>query len=144
MSLVATPIAQARTDTSIRRPLFLSRVEAGFPSPADDYVETALDLNDLLIKRESSTFFVRASGGSMTEAGIHNGDVMIVDRALEPEDGSVVVAALDGDLTVKRYRVFSGQPYLVPESDEHDSIPVKAGQELVVWGVVKHVIHEVS
>lgn len=144
MPLVATPTARARTDNTCRRPLFLSRVEAGFPSPADDYVETALDLNDLLIKRESSTFFVRASGGSMTEAGIHDGDVMIVDRAIEPEDGSVVVAALDGDLTVKRYRIFGGQPHLMPESDEHDPIPVKAGQELVVWGVVQHVIHEVS
>jgi DNA polymerase V len=80
----------------------------------------------------------------MTEAGIHDGDVMIVDRAIEPEDGSVVVAALDGDLTVKRYRILSGQPHLMPESDEHDPIPVKAGQELIVWGVVKHVIHEVS
>jgi DNA polymerase V len=144
MPFVATPIARARTGPALRRPLFLSRVEAGFPSPADDYIETTLDLNDLLIKRESSTFFVRASGGSMTEAGIHDGDVMIVDRAVEPEDGSVVVAALDGDLTVKRYRIFSGQPYLMPESDGHDPIPVKAGQELVVWGVVKHVVHEVS
>ncbi len=144
MPLVATPIARARTGAPLRRPLFLSRVEAGFPSPADDYIETALDLNDLLIKREAATFFVRASGGSMTEAGIHDGDVMIVDRALEPEDGSVVVAALDGDLTVKRYRVLSGQPHLMPESSEHDPIPVQAGQELVVWGVVKHVIHEVS
>ena len=144
MPLVATPIARAQQGDALHRPLFLSRVEAGFPSPADDYVETALDLNDLLIKRESSTFFVRASGGSMTEAGIHDGDVMIVDRAIEPEDGSVVVAALDGDLTVKRYRILSGQPHLMPESDEHDPIPVKAGQELIVWGVVKHVIHEVS
>lgn len=144
MSITATPLARARKDQSLRLPLFLSRVEAGFPSPADDYIETSLDLNDLLIKRESSTFFVRASGGSMTKAGIHDGDVLIVDRAVEPEDGSVVVAALDGDLTVKRYRVYEGQPYLVPESDEHDSIPIKAGQELIVWGVVEHVVHEVS
>ena len=129
-----------------RRPLaiFLSRVPAGFPSPADDYVEQTLDLNEHLIRRETATFFVRVAGHSMTDAGIHDGDILVVDRAEEPSDGSIVVAALDGDLTVKRYREGADHPSLVPESDTHTPIPVREGQDLVVWGVVRHVIHEVS
>lgn len=144
MSLTAIPFARVERGEMLRLPLFLSRVQAGFPSPADDYAESGLDLNDLLIKREASTFFVRASGGSMKKAGIHDDDVLIVDRAVEPKDGRVVIAALDGNLTVKRYCVYHGNPYLVPESEDHDPIPVKEGQELVVWGVVTYVIHELS
>jgi DNA polymerase V len=80
----------------------------------------------------------------MTEAGIHDGDILVVDRSVEPESGSIVVAALDGDLTVKRYEMRSGYPYLMLEAEAYDPIPIEEGQELVVWGVVQHVIHEVS
>ena len=117
---------------------------AGFPSPADDHVEASLDLSEELIGKEEATFFVRVAGGSMTEAGIHDGDLLVVDRSVEPEDGSVVVAALDGELTVKRYEVRSGCPCLMPEASGYDPIPIREGQELVVWGVVRHVVHEVS
>ena len=141
---IATSVSPARGHTRVRRPLFLCRVEAGFPSPADDYVETSLDLSDHLIQSEEATFFVRVAGNSMTEAGIHDGDILVVDRSVEPEGGDVVVAALDGELTVKRYDVRSGHPYLLPENEAHDPIPIEPGQELVVWGVVQHVIHEVS
>jgi len=129
-----------------RRPLaiFLSRVPAGFPSPADDYVEQTLDLNEHLIQRKSSTYFVRVAGHSMTDAGIHDGDILVVDRAEEPTDRSIVVAALDGELTVKRYRAGEKHHYLVPESETHTPIPIREEQDLVVWGVVQHVIHEVS
>lgn len=144
MPTTAPEVWSAQNSTSRWLPLFLSRVPAGFPSPADDYVEGALDLNDHLIQKEAATFFVRASGHSMTEAGIHDGDLLVVDRSEEPEDGSVVIAALDGELTVKRYRIDGGQPYLVPEAEGHASIAIEPGQELVVWGVVQHVIHEVS
>jgi DNA polymerase V len=125
-------------------PAFLSRVPAGFPSPADDYIEQRLDLNEHLIQREASTFFVRVAGRSMLNAGIHDGDLLVVDRAVEPTDGSVVVAALDGELTVKRYRARGDQPALVPENETHPPIPIEPGQELMVWGVVRHVIHKVS
>jgi DNA polymerase V len=143
-ALVASAVRRARRGPSRARPLFLSRVSAGFPSPADDFVEATLDLNEHLVRREASTFFVRVSGSSMTGVGIHDEDVLVVDRAVEPEDGSVVVAALDGELTVKRYCVRKGRPCLVPESEAHDPIPIEPGQELIVWGVVQHVIHEVS
>lgn len=139
-----TDIYQARPTRSRPLALFLSRVPAGFPSPADDYVEQTLDLNEHLIRRETSTFFVRVAGHSMTDAGIHDDDILVVDRAAEPTDGAIVVAALDGELTVKRYCLREGDPYLVPENEAHAPISLQPGQDLVVWGVVQHVIHEVS
>ena len=142
--LSVTDVYRARPDCTRPLAVFLSRVPAGFPSPADDYIEQTLDLNEHLIQRETATFFVRVAGHSMTGAGIHDGDILVVDRAEEPTDGAVVVAALDGELTVKRYRIHEEQPYLVPESDDHAPLPIQPGQDLVVWGVVQHVIHEVS
>jgi len=143
-ALIATSVQKARRRRETYRPLYQSRVPAGFPSPADDYVETSLDLSEHLMGKKEATFFVRVAGDSMTEAGIHNGDILVVDRSVEPEDGSVVVAALDGELTVKRYEVRSGYPYLMPEASGYDPIPIRDGQELVVWGVVQHVVHKVS
>jgi len=126
------------------RPLFLTSVPAGFPNPADDYIETALDLNAHLTGGKPSVFYVRVSGDSMTGAGIHDGDLLVVDRAPRPTPGDVVIAALDGELTVKRYEVRAGKPYLVPASPQHTAIRIEEGQDLVVWGVVQHAIHEVS
>jgi len=142
--LIATAVRRARKGEKRSRPLFQSRVPAGFPSPADDHVEASLDLSQELIGKEEATFFVRVAGDSMTGVGIHDEDILVVDRSVEPESGSIVVAALDGELTVKRYEVQSGYPYLMPEAEEYDPIPIQDGQELVVWGVVQHVIHEVS
>jgi len=130
--------------TSLQRPLYLSRVQAGFPSPADDYVQEAIDLNEHLIRRPTSTFYVRVSGDSMVGAGIHDGDILIVDRAEEPKDEAIVVAALDGDLTVKRLRTAHGALYLMPENDAHAPIEVSSDADLVIWGVVQHVIHSLG
>ena len=116
-ALIATSVQKARQGRETSRPLYQSRVPAGFPSPADDYVETSLDLSEHLMGKKEATFFVRVAGDSMREAGIHDGDILVVDRSVEPEGGSVVVAALDGELTVKRYEVRSGYPYLMPEAD---------------------------
>jgi len=135
---------RARGGPRFSRPLFLHAVPAGFPSPADDYVEKRLDINEALVNDEEATFFVRVAGDSMTGAGIYNGDILVVDRSVEPAEGDVVIAVLGGELTVKRYEVRSGSPYLVPEAENHDPIPVREGQELRVWGVARHVIHEVS
>ncbi|WP_240332960.1 LexA family protein [Salinibacter ruber] len=142
--VVVTAARPARHTPRLRQPFFLTRVEAGFPSPASDYVETELDLAEHLIEHEAATYYLRVSGTSMTRAGIHDGDILVVDRAVEPADGDVVVAALDAELTVKRLRTREGRAFLVPESQHHDPIPVRDGQELVVWGVVQHVVHEVS
>jgi DNA polymerase V len=127
--------------TKQKRPLFLVPVPAGFPSPADDYLEGALDLNEHLIKHKAATFFWRVTGDSMTGAGIHSGDLLIVDRSLEPKDGNVIIAVLDGELTVKRIEIHDGKLFLVPENPNYPLIPVTEEQSFQVWGVVKHAIH---
>ncbi len=111
-------------------------VAAGFPSPASDYVEGALDLNELLVKRPAATFFVRCSGESMTGAGIFPGDILIVDRALEAADGAIVVAAVDGEFTVKRLRVKGGEMWLEAENPAFKPIKARKGSEWRIWGVV--------
>ncbi len=127
--------------TKKKHPLFLVPVPAGFPSPADDYIEKALDFNEYLVKHPAATFPVRVTGDSMIGAGIHSGDLLIVDRSLEPRDGSVVIAILDGELTVKRLERHDGKLFLVPENPNYPLIPIHEEQSFEVWGVVKHVIH---
>lgn len=122
-------------------PFYSNKVSAGFPSPADDHLEMKLDLNTYLIKHPSSTFFVRVSGDSMIKAGIQSGDMLIVDKSIEPCDGKIVIAALDGELTVKRLYKRSGVLRLLAENDKYNPITITE-QEMVIWGVVTHVIHE--
>lgn len=128
--------------TECRQSLFDARVPAGFPSPAADYEEDKLDLNEHLIKHPAATFFVRAIGDSMIGAGIHCGDLLIVDRSLEPRDRSVVIAAVNGELTVKRIRIRNKKITLVPENDSYSVQQVGENVEFEVWGVVTSVIHE--
>ena len=123
-------------------PLALSHVEAGFPSPADDYMEGALDLNEHVIKHPSATYFVKASGDSMIGAGIFNGDLLIVDRSLEASSGKVVIAEVDGQLTVKRLLKLNDSFSLQSENSSYPPIDLQEGNEVVVWGVVTHVIHD--
>lgn len=122
-------------------PLYISRVAAGFPSPADDYLESRLDLNEYLIKSPSSTFFVRVSGDSMIGAGIHDNDLLIVDRSLDVKNNSIVIAALNGELTVKRFRRRKTEAFLLPENENYPEIPLNEDMELEFWGVAVHVIH---
>ncbi|PHS71702.1 MAG: DNA polymerase V [Cycloclasticus sp.] len=124
-------------------PFYGASVAAGFPSPADDFVEKRLDLNELLINKPASTFFVRAEGESMLGAGIHPGDVLVVDRSINASVGKVVVCALDGELTVKRLRSKEGKLVLSPENPDYPDIPLNEGAEMVIWGVVTSVIHNV-
>lgn len=127
--------------TKIHRPIFMVPVEAGFPSPAEDYIEGSLDLNQYLIKHPSATFFVKVAGNSMINASIHPGDILIVDRALEPADKKVVIAVIDGDLTVKRIRIIDGKVYLAPENDAFEVIAINENSDFQIWGVVTNVIH---
>jgi DNA polymerase V len=124
-------------------PLFAVRVPAGFPSPADDYVDQKLDLNTHLVEHPAATFFTRVSGHSMRDAGIHDGDLLIVDRALEPQDGRIVIAAVNGELTVKRLRIRKSQAWLMPEHPDYRPISITEGLDCVIWGVVTRVIHAV-
>ncbi len=117
-------------------PLFLSRVPAGFPSPAVDYLEGELDLNELLIRNPSATFYVRLAGDSMIKAGLFDGDILVVDRAVKARHKHIVVAVLDGELTVKRLWSRGGVVELRPENPSYEPIRIADGQELTVWGVV--------
>ncbi len=123
-------------------PLFTSAVQAGFPSPADDYMEGKLDLNKHLIKHPTATFFVRAAGESMIKVGIHHGDILIVDRSLEAKHGKIIIAAVDGELTVKRLYKSSKGTYLMPENDQYKPIKITNINDVVIWGVVTNVLHE--
>ena len=122
-------------------PLYSCSVRAGFPSPADDYIEAHLDLNTHLIKHPAATFFVTASGDSMTGAGIASGDMLVVDRSLEATHGKIIIAAVNGELTVKRLSRKAGKLQLLPENDRYQPIDISEEEELVIWGVVTHVIH---
>ena len=124
-------------------PLYASQVSAGFPSLADDYMEGKLDLNTHLIKHPAATFFVRATGESMLKAGIHPGDLLVVDRSLEPKHGKIIIAALDGHLTVKRLYQKDGKMALLPENDAFKPIPITPEVDMVIWGVVTNVVHSV-
>ena len=126
-----------------RLPLMVSRIAAGFPSPADDYVEKQIDLNAHLILHKEATFILRVTGWSMRDAGIFDGDEIIVDRAIPPTDGRIVVAAINGDLTVKRLRRIGGAVHLVAENPEFPPIILHEGEELCIWGVVTRVLHRV-
>lgn len=123
-------------------PIFTSRVQAGFPSPADDHLEDTLDLNTHLIHHKEATFFVKAQGESMLGAGIHQGDILIVDKSLSPKSGKIVIAVVDGDFTVKRLHKYKGNITLKAENSEFEDIKIKGTDELIIWGVVTSVIHQ--
>lgn len=124
-------------------PIFLESVSAGFPSPADDYLEGKLDLNDFLITNPAATFLVRVTGDSMIDAGIHSGDLLIVDRSLMPSDRNIVIAVINGELTVKRLRYKKNQLFLYAENKEYKPIEITQEMNFEVWGVVKTVVHSV-
>jgi DNA polymerase V len=123
-------------ESYVELPLYAHKVVAGFPSPADDYIETTLDLNDRLIRNKAATFLLVVEGDSMKKAGIKDGDILVVDRSIPPSDGKIVIAALDGELTVKRLSMKSTGTWLVPENDDYPPIAVREEADIVIWGVV--------
>ncbi|MBT4990073.1 MAG: translesion error-prone DNA polymerase V autoproteolytic subunit [Rickettsiales bacterium] len=124
-------------------PFYSCTVQAGFPSPADDYMEDKLDLNKHLVKHPTATFFVRAAGNSMINAGIHSGDILVVDRSLEAKHGKIVIASIDGQLTVKRLHISKNETLLMPENDDFEPIKLGNDNDIVIWGVVTNVLHSV-
>ena len=128
--------------TTYEIPLYSNAVSAGFPSPTDDNIEQKLDLNTHLIKHPAATFFVKAVGESMIHAGIQSGDMLVVDRSLEATHGKIVIAAINGELTVKRLSRQQGRVQLLAENPAYKAIDISSEQELVIWGVVTHVIHQ--
>ena len=145
---IRVPISKSRYISEIvsnglyEIPLYGNKVAAGFPSPADDYLEEKIDINQYLIRHPASTFLVRASGESMINAGIFPNDILVVDKSLKAENGKVVIAAIDGELTVKRYRENGGEITLNAENEKYENITFEKKSEAYIWGVVTNVIHK--
>lgn len=138
---IADEIYPAKVKVNYLVPLYTCPVSAGFPSPADEYLEGKLDLNQHLIPHPLATFFVRVSGDSMIGAGIHEGDLLIVDRSLEARDGKVVIAVINGELLVKRLKYQNNQPYLYAENPNYPTVAITEAMEFQIWGVVTSAIH---
>ena len=149
-SSMSTPIKThikiypARVTTMHQVPLLLTHIQAGFPSPAESYSETSLDLNELIVKHPAATFFVKVEGDSMIDAGIRSGDILVVDRALEVADNKIVIVQLNGEFTVKRIKKINQELYLIPENPSFKPIRVTEEMNLEIWGVVSYVIHQVK
>ncbi len=124
-------------------PVYKVEISAGFPSPASDYIESTLDINKHLIKNPSATFFLRVEGNSMVNAGIHSGDLLVVDRSKQADSGDIIIAALNDELTVKRVRIKNKKFYLAPENDDYEKLEITSEMEFYVWGIVTYVIHKV-
>lgn len=132
----------ADTSSSVKLPLFLSPVSAGFPSPAEDYIERSLDLNQHLIKHPAATFYVKVQGDSMKDANLNDGDILIVDRSLEPKNNNIVVCIIDGNFTVKRIYKKNDSVVLTPANSKYSSIKISNDQQFEIVGVVTYTIHK--
>lgn len=146
-----TKSVRLKPEIEIYRPLeeapsrvsyFDAPVQAGFPSPAADEGDKQLDLNAHLVQHPAATFFVRVDGDSMTGANIQRGDILVVDRSLEPQSGKIVVAVVNGEFTVKRLKCVEGKVFLEAENSRYASIPIDSSSDFQVWGVVTYVIHK--
>jgi DNA polymerase V len=141
MSIQFIGVSEVRSRLEL--PLFVSKVSAGFPSPAQDYVEQTLDLNELCIKRPAATFFVRVDGDSMIDAGIFSNDILIVDRSVKPAHGDVVVAQVNGEFTVKEL-CLRPTLMLVPRNKSFEPISFADDSELQIFGVVTNVLRQMN
>ncbi|WP_245652320.1 LexA family protein [Rufibacter tibetensis] len=123
-------------------PLFASYISAGFPSPADDYLEDRIELNNYLIQNPTSTYMMKVKGNSMQDANIHEGDLLVIDKSLKPRDGLPVVCFLDGEFTVKTFRNINGKVYLEPANPAYAPIEITEEMDMRVWGVIVWILHK--
>ncbi len=133
-------IFESDITSKLELPLFQTGISAGFPSPADDYIEGRIDLNIELIKNPSATFFGRVNGDSMINAGIGNGDLIVVDKSIEPRENSIVVCIIDGEFTVKRFKKIKGEYFLCPENEKYKPIKINSENDFRIWGTVTYSI----
>jgi DNA polymerase V len=136
-------IYSASTETKLELPLINSGISAGFPSPALDFVDLKIDLNDHLIKHPTATFLGRVKGESLKNAGISDGDLLVIDKSLEAGDGKIAICHIDGEFTAKRIKVADKKVFLMPENEAYKPIEVKECNDFTVWGIVTHVIKDV-
>ncbi len=136
MDTYGTLLGGVPADEGIKIPLMSSRPQAGFPAPGDDQIEKVLDINDFVVKHPTATFFVRVEGDSMEGAGIFSGDVLVVDRSIIPRDGHIVVAAVYGEMVVKRLRAIGNTHVLASENEQYAPITLTGNDDCFIWGVV--------
>ena len=141
MQSIKEVIYKSQNNSSISLELYSNPVCAGFPSPAEDHMDVGLDLNEYIVKHPSATFYIYAKGNSMVDAGICDGDIMVIDRSLEPRSKDVVIAIINGEFTVKRILKKNESIYLNPANKEYCPILVTEDMEFEIWGVVTHTIH---
>lgn len=133
-------VFSASVETHIKLPYIEEGVKAGFPSPAEDFMEVSIDLNKELLKNPSATFFCRVSGDSMQDIGISDGDLLIVDKSLEPQDNKIAVCFIDGEFTLKQIKIDTDCCWLMPANKNYKPIKVTTENEFIVWGIVTHTI----
>jgi len=126
--------------THLKLPFVANGISAGFPSPADDFLDINIDLNKYLIKNPSTTFYGRVKGNSMIDAGIHDGDLLIIDKSLEPKTNKIAVCFIDGEFTVKRINIEKDVIWLVAENKDYKPIKVTKDNDFIIWGIVTNVI----
>jgi DNA polymerase V len=130
-------------ESELRIPYIDFGVSAGFPSPAMDFMETAIDLNKALSENPLATFYIKVDGNSMIDAGINDKDVLVVDRSLEPQNNKIAVCFIDGEFTVKRIQLKKNELWLMPENPKYNPIKINEENQLIVWGIVTYVIKKV-
>ena len=136
-------IFSANTETELDLPFVESGISAGFPSPALDFIDLSIDLNKHLIKHPSATFYGRVKGDSLKNAGIENGDLLIIDRSIEPVNGKIAVCYIDGEFTAKRIQINKNEILLIPENENYQTLTVTADNNFLIWGIVTYVIKNV-
>lgn len=134
----------ASIETTLELPLFPFGISAGFPSPAIDFSDLSIDLNEHLIRHPAATYYGRVQGNSMKEAGIEDGDLLIIDRSLEPTNGKIAVCYLNGEFTLKKIRIENGKVWLDSANKDYPPIELSEGDELTIWGIVTYVIKKIS
>ena len=127
-------------ESELRIPFISEGVSAGFPSPAADFMEMSIDLNKQLSENPLATFYIKVKGNSMIDAGIHDKDLLVVDRSLEPRNNKIAICLLDGEFTVKRIRLENNELFLMPENSSYQPIQVTEENQLIIWGIVTYVI----
>lgn len=137
---ITLDIYSALSESVLELPFIEGGISAGFPSPALDFIDLKIDLNKHVVKHPSSTFYGRVKGVSMIDAGIHDGDLLVIDKSLEPKHGKIGVCYIDGEFTVKRIFIKNGELWLMPANSAYEPIRITPENELLVWGIVTHVI----
>lgn len=132
------------TENPLELPFAQSGIKAGFPSPAIDFEDEKMSLDKFLVKNHQATFYAKADGDSMMGAGISNGDIMIIDRSLEPKENKIAVCCIDGEFTVKRIKIEKNGLYLIPENKDFKPIKITESNQFIVWGIVTYVIKSIG